>query len=307
MMRYFRNRVKKNELISLRPRRDLPLNMKSISIILLTYNSQASVKATLEAARILSPDIYAVDSFSSDGTINILKKHDVKVYQRTFENYAEQRNWAMNHLEVNSEWQLHLDADEILTSELIDEIKSELISTDTYEGYFIPRKIHFLGRDLKHGGYFPIYHMRLFRTGCARVEDRIYDQHFVLSGRGKKLKSFFIDDHRISLSDWTIRHNHWSDLEVKELLGESPEASEKKIIRSSFIGNVLERKRARKKAYLKLPSLVRPFALFFYRYVFRLGFLDGWPGFIYCVLQAFWFRFLIDAKIYEAERFRPGS
>ena len=227
----------------------------------------------------------------------------MKVFQRKFVNYSEQRNWAIDNIETGEEWQLHLDADEIMSGGLIEEIRKELHSGDKYDGYFIPRKTRFLGRDLVHGGYFPIYHMRLFRTGRGRVETKLYDQHFILTGQGKRLRGYFIDDHQMSLSEWIIRHNRWSDLEAREMLGvESAiqHGSEAELVGPSVLGNVLERKRARKALYLSLPRFSRAFGLFIYRYVFRMGFLDGIPGLIYCVLQAFWFRFVIDAKCYEA-------
>jgi glycosyltransferase involved in cell wall biosynthesis len=278
----------------------------TISIVLLTFNSEASLEATLTAACTLSQDVYAVDSFSTDATVSVLRKYGVNVVQRPFENYSAQRNWAIQHLPTKHGWQLHLDADEILSSELIEEIQCEMQGQGQPDGYFIPRKIRFLRRDLNHGGYYPIYHMRLFRCGHARVEDKIYDQHFVLSGRGKRLKFPFIDDHRMSLSEWTVRHNRWSDFEAEELQGREVikrDPQLRGLVQSSMFGNVLERKRAQKSSYLRLPSLFRPFALFCYRYIFRLGFLDGTPGLIYCALQAFWFRFLIDAKCYEIGRF----
>ena len=277
----------------------------TISVVLLTFNSEASLEATLTAICALSRDVHAVNSFSSDGTLGLLKKYGVNVVQRPFENYSAQRNWAIEHLQTKHEWQLHLDADEILSPQLIEEIRHVLVMPDQADGYFIPRKIRFLGHDLDHGGYYPIYHMRLFRRGHARVEDKIYDQHFVLTGRGKKLKFPFVDDHQFSLSEWTTRHNRWSDFEAKELLGfktVTPGPGPRQLIKPSNFGNVLERKRARKQRYYKQPILIRPFALFLYRYICRLGFLDGKAGLIYCVLQAFWFRFLIDAKCYEAER-----
>ena len=140
-----------------------------ISIVLLTFNSDASLSATLDAARTLSQDLYAVDSFSSDGTLEILNKYGVNVVQRKFENYSAQRNWAIANLNTKYEWQLHLDADEIMSDDLIEEIQREFVEPDEFTGYFIQRKIRFLGRHLNHLGYYPIYHMRLFRLVNARV------------------------------------------------------------------------------------------------------------------------------------------
>jgi glycosyltransferase involved in cell wall biosynthesis len=267
-----------------------------ISVIILTYNSEATVQDTLAAAARVSEDIHVVDSFSTDRTLDICRACGAIVTQRRFINYAEQRNWAIANLPLRHNWQLHLDADEILTAELIVEIKEfDGNRPAGIDGFFIPRLIRFLGRDLRHGGYYPIYHMRLFRSGCAQVEDRHYDQHFVLNGNSKVLSAPFIDDHRMTLNEWIQRHNRWSDLEVDDLL-QPPSGP---TIVGNERGNPIERARARKSFYYRAPIFWRPFMLFLYRYLLRAGFLDGAPGLIYCVLQSFWFRFLVDAKLYE--------
>ena len=104
-----------------------------------------------------------------------------------------------------------------------------------------------------------------------------------------------IDDIRMSLSEWTARHNRWSDAEVREVL----EPGGAGVIAGRIGGNPIERKRALRGGYNRAPLFLRALGLFFYRYVLRLGFLDGMPGLIFFVLQTFWFRFLVDAKLYE--------
>jgi hypothetical protein len=147
----------------------------------------------------------------------------------------------------------------------------------------------------------PTWHLRLFRSGVGRCEDRKYDQHYyLLSGQTARLRNSMIDDIRLSLSEWTTRHNRWADGEIAELLsGESGGR-----ITASATGNAAEQKRYLRSLYDRAPSLLRPFVLFHYRYFFRLGFLDGVEGFIFYVLQTFWFRFLIDAKLWEARKSR---
>jgi glycosyltransferase involved in cell wall biosynthesis len=275
-----------------------------LSVIILTYNSEATIQRTVAAAAEVSDDINVVDSHSTDRTLEICRSYRATVTQRPFVNYADQRNWAIDHLTLRYDRQLHLDADEILSKELIRQIK-EIDGNwpESVDGYFIPRLIRFLGRELRHGGYYPIYHMRLFRSGHAHVEDLYYDQHFVLQGNGFPLSAPMIDDHRMTLSEWTQRHNRWSDLEADDLT--TPLSGH--TIVGDKEGNPIERARARKNFYYRSPILLRPFLLFFYRYVLRAGFLDGTPGFIYCVLQAFWYRFLVDAKLYERSLAKPTS
>jgi hypothetical protein len=190
---------------------------------------------------------------------------------------------------------LHLDADEWMDDELVAAILA-LPEEPEHAGYFLPRYLRFLGRVLRHGGMSPTWHLRLFRSGVGRCEDRKYDQHFLLlSGTSGQLHGTMIDDIRMPLTEWIARHNRWADGEVAEL--DCKETSGR--LQPDARGNPAQRKRFLRQQYNRMPLFVRPFALFVYRYFFRLGFLDGTEGFIFWVLQTFWFRFLVDAKIWE--------
>lgn len=269
----------------------------SLSVIILTFNAQATIAATLASAAEVSDDIHVVDSGSTDRTLAILAEHGIEAMSHPFDDYGKQRNWAIDNLPLKYGWQLHLDADERLTPELAGKIKALKGSFPAdVDGYFIPRLMYFLGRPIRHGGMYPIWHMRLFRSGKARCEDRRYDQHFRCEGATAQIDAPMIDDIRMTLSDWTVRHNRWSDAEVTEFL--NPGGSG--VIAGRFYGNPIERKRAQRAGYNRAPMFLRALGLFFYRYVLRLGFLDGMPGLIFFVLQTFWFRFLVDAKIYES-------
>lgn len=270
------------------------------SVIVLSFNSEETLGATLARACEISDEIFVVDSFSSDGTVALAESHGAKVVQHAFENYGAQRNWAIDSLPISGKWQLHLDADEVMDAELIAAIL-ELPDHPEHAGYFVPRYVKFLGRVLRHGGMSPTWHLRLFCSGVGRCEDRKYDQHFLLqSGTTGQLRGVLIDDIAMSLSEWTARHNRWADGEVAELDAKQ-EAGR---LVADAKGNPAQRKRALREKYNKLPLFVRPFALFTYRFVFKLGFLDGTEGFIFWVLQTFWFRFLIDAKIWEKRNLR---
>ncbi len=265
------------------------------TVIVLTFNSENSLRATLERAREVSDEIFVVDSFSTDGTAALARGLGATVVEHAFENYGAQRNWAIQELPVTRAWQLHLDADEVMDAELVKAIRA-LPEEPRESGFFVARYVRFLGRVLRHGGMSPTWHMRLFRTGVGRCEARKYDQHFYLTaGESGQLAGAMIDDMRMGLSEWTARHNRWSDAEVAELGAGETEGR----VHADAHGNPVERKRWLRERYNKLPLFVRPFGLFVYRYFFRLGFRDGVEGFIFWVLQTFWFRFLIDAKIWE--------
>lgn len=265
------------------------------TVILLAFNSEDTLGATLASARQVSDEIIVVDSYSKDGTVDLARRLGATVIQHSFENYGAQRNWAIDNLPITAAWQLHLDADEWMNAELVNAIRA-LPCEPPHSGYFLPRYLRFLGRVLRHGGMSPTWHLRLFRTGAGRCEDRKYDQHFLLtSGTSGRLSGAMIDDIRMPLTEWTARHNRWADGEVAEL--ETDERSGR--IMPNARGNPVEQKRFLRQQYDRVPLFIRPFLLFVYRYFFRLGFLDGTEGFIFWVLQTFWFRFLVDAKIWE--------
>jgi glycosyltransferase involved in cell wall biosynthesis len=268
------------------------------AVIVLTLNSEETLGATLDQARRVSDEIFVVDSGSKDRTVEVARTAGAEVVEHPFEHYGAQRNWAIDNLPVRGTWQLHLDADEWMNDRLVEEILS-LPEDSPESGYLLPRYVKFLGRVMRHGGMSPTWHLRLFRSGVGRCEERKYDQHFLLlHGTTVQLPGEIIDDNRMSLSEWTARHNRWADHEVAELgnrgTGDRVQADAR--------GNPIERKRHLRERYNRMPLFVRPFCIFIYRYFFRLGFLDGTEGLIFWTLQTFWFRFLVDAKIWEKRR-----
>jgi glycosyltransferase involved in cell wall biosynthesis len=275
------------------------------TVILLSFNSENTLGATLARARQVSDEIFVIDSFSTDGTVALAESYGAKVTQHAFENYGAQRNWGIDNLPITGNWQLHLDADEEMDDELVAAIVA-LPDEPVHAGYFVPRYVKFLGRVLRHGGMSPTWHLRLFRSGVGRCEDRKYDQHFLLTGTGStaQLSGILIDDNAMSISEWTARHNRWADGEVAEMFAAQAGEAASGRLTADPKGNPAQRKRALRQKYNKLPLFVRPFVLFGYRYFFKLGFLDGQEGFIFWVLQTFWFRFLIDAKIWEKRHMR---
>ncbi|MGQ0663939.1 MAG: glycosyltransferase family 2 protein [Pseudomonadota bacterium] len=271
--------------------------MLPISVVVLSFDSEATIAATLANAARVSDDVHVLDSFSSDRTLDLVRAAGARLVQRPFETYGAQRNWAIANLPLKHDWELHLDADEQVTPELAAELAALMGAGPPagIGGYYIPRLVHFHGRPLRHGGMYPIYHLRLFRRGQGKCETRKYDQHFHVEGKTAKLASPMIDDIRLSLSEWTRRHNRWADAEVDELLASGGTGA---IGRAGPEDPVAEQ-RAKRDFYYRQPPFLRAFLLFLYRYVWKRGFLDGREGLIFYVLQTFWFRFLIDAKLHE--------
>ncbi|MDP3052540.1 MAG: glycosyltransferase family 2 protein [bacterium] len=254
-----------------------------ISVIILTYNEELNLENCLKSIAGWASEIIIVDSFSSDKTLEIAKKYTLNIVKHSFVNQAEQFNWALDNLKIKNDWILRLDADEYLTEELKAEITEKLKNeSDNINGYCIKRRVYFMGRWIKHGGYYPTWILRLFKNGKARSEEREMDEHIILSaGQAGKLENDFIDDNKKDLTWWIEKHNNYSSREAKEAIKENYGDKKKRVF------------------YYNLPLFCRPFLYFVYRYFFLLGFLDGKEGMIFHFLHAFWYRFLVDSKIYE--------
>lgn len=273
-------------------------------VVILTFNSASIIRETVSEAKKVSPHVFAVDSHSSDGTPAILAELGCTVVQRPFANYSDQRNWAIAQVEQAYEWQLHLDADEVLDARAVADINALLSGTPGSDAYLIRRRDYFMGKMLRFSGLNP-WHLRLFRSGQGRCESRLYDQHFISPATPGRLGGFMHDKNSARLSDWIASHNRWSDAEAKEKLG--PRVAADDVLKPRLMGDARERTRFIKELYYKLPIGIRSLGYFFYRYVFRLGFLDGRTGFYFAFFQALWFRMLVDAKMYEQRNQQPSN
>ncbi|HTY13183.1 MAG TPA: glycosyltransferase family 2 protein [Candidatus Omnitrophota bacterium] len=269
-----------------------------ITAIVLTYNEEANLEACLQSLAGRVETVLVVDSFSTDRTVDISRSVGAVVHQHEFSTQACQFNWALDNLKVGSDWVLRLDADERMTDELWGEIEKNLErAKGDIGGFILNRRLHFMGKWIRHGGCYPIRLLRLFRKGMARSEDRAMDEHLVLlEGRAVTLKKDFIHENRKSLYWWTDKHNDYSTREMKIIVGDEKSGD----LRPGVSGGQAAGKRWLKgNLYLRLPLFVRAGLYFSYRYFIRLGFMDGCPGLVYHFLQAMWYRFLVDAKVYE--------
>jgi glycosyltransferase involved in cell wall biosynthesis len=281
-----------------------------LSVIVLTRDEEDNLPACLASVRALGAQVFVVDSGSTDRTVEIARAAGCQVVEHPFENYARQRNWAFDHLPIATSWTLCLDADERLTPDLAAEIAAVLAQGDTqHDGYMLRKRTVFMGRWLRHGGQYPAYHLRLFRTGLGRCEDRLYDQHFVVTGAIDVLNNDYIDVITSDIASFVARHNRWAALEAEEISRKNhPDFSMPRFtVQARLLGTAIERKRfIRNDIYLQLPLFIRPLLLWIYAYIIRLGFLDGIEGLIFYTLQRFWFRFLVDAKMWEIRLADPS-
>ena len=274
--------------------------MKQFSVIILTFNEEENIRRCLDSITDFTDDIIIIDSFSTDATLKICEKYGCRVFQHAFTNQALQFNWALDNVPWERPWTLRLDADEVLPDKLKQELR-ELTATCGPEvtGIYLNRRMYFMNRWLKHGGMYPHYILRAFRKGAGRYEEKT-EEHFVLaSGRAIYAKNDFLEDNRQNtLKYWLKKHDDLSDGEIRDTLLETRNPGLD--LKEDLFGNKVERTRWLKtRVYAKSPLFLRAFLYFIYRYFLRLGFLDGVPGLIFHVLQAFWYRFYIDARIYE--------
>ena len=268
----------------------------TLGVIVLTFNSANVIERTIRAALSVSNTVLVVDSGSTDDTLGVVRALGCQVVQRPFKNYADQRNWAIAEFGHRSHWQLHLDADEVLDAKAITEVRRVLADPAGATAFIFERRTYFMGKPLRFGGATN-YHLRLFKSGTARCEDRLYDQHFVSELPGVRIGGLLHDMNVGSLTEWTARHNRWSDLEAAELRRD--EAATSGQIKARLSADPRERRRLYKGRYYSAPPILRAILLFFFRYVAQGGFFDGRAGFYYAFFQAFWFRMLVDAKLEE--------
>jgi len=304
----------------------------TVTVIVLTLNEEANLPACLRSLTGLDCEVFVVDSGSTDQTLEIAAANGAQVFDHPFKNYAAQRNWAQGNLPIRSDWLLHLDADERLTPDLVEEIRevlgikreegrarsreqgaagreqrsevgdqrSEAGDLIGIDGFLLRKRTIFMGKWISHGGHYPSYHLRLFRKGKGSCEERLYDQHFIVTGKIAKLNNDYVDVLCSNIDTWIARHTRWAELEAKQLLMSANGGSQ---VRPALFGNPIERRRwLRTGLYGRSPLYLRALFYWLYRYFLRLGFLDGKEGFIFHFLQGFWFRLLVDIKLDEFKR-----
>ncbi|MGQ0696837.1 MAG: glycosyltransferase family 2 protein [Panacagrimonas sp.] len=285
--------------------------VRRVTVLILTYNEEKHLARAIESVRPFARQVVVVDSFSSDRTIEIARSLGATVLQNRWEqNYARQFNWGLDHASIEGDWVMRLDADEYATQELALEITQRLATLSAeVSGVYTKRRIHFLGRWIRHGAVYPMWVLRLWRTGRGRCENRWMDEHIRLSeGTSLRFEHDLVDENLNDLTWWTEKHNRYAVREAADLLNMKYGFAAYDDVSTMTAREQSKLKRwIKERVYARLPLFVRPAGYFFYRYFLKLGFLDGVPGLAWHMLQGFWYRFLVDAKIYEAEARTGGD
>lgn len=271
----------------------------SVSVVVLTFNEEKNLPACLGSVAGWAAQIFVVDSGSTDRTVAIAKELGAAVLTHPFESHARQWQWAFVTLPISSSWVLALDADQSLSPELRADITARLSTWNDANGpagFYLNRRQVFRGRWIRHGGYYPKYLLKLFRRDAVTLDETdLVDHHFHVKGSTAILDGDLIEDNRNEreIAVWVGKHNRYAVLQAREEQTRKADAGAHQS-RGSAFGSPDDRTRLRKRIWNRLPLYIRPFGYFFYRYVLRLGFLDGKEGFIFHFMQAFWYRLLVD-------------
>jgi len=284
--------------------------VSDISVIILTNNEALHIERCIKNLQPIAREIFILDSFSTDQTVQIAESLGAKVLQRPWKNYADQFQWGLDNCPIQTSWVMRMDADEYLEPPLIEEIVRKLPELPSdINGIYLKRKHHFLGRWIKHGDRYPLVLLRIWKTGQAHIENRWMDEHIVLdSGNAVTFSGDFVDDN-LNTVEWFIeKHNRYASREMVDIINHKYHLFARDVsIDDAKTGQAKIKRFVKESLYNKLPLFVRPALYFFYRYILRLGFLDGAEGFAYHFMQGLWYRCLVDLKCLEAERVLAGA
>jgi glycosyltransferase involved in cell wall biosynthesis len=270
----------------------------TVAVIILTYNEEANIAHALSNVVGWADEVFVLDSMSTDGTPAIARQYECHVAQHPFEDYGRQRNYALDTLPIRSEWVFFLDADESLSTALKNEIASLITTVPAENGFYVRFRLIWMGRWIRRG-YYPSWILRLCRHGKSRCENRAVNELLFVEGATGYLSNDLIHEDRRGIGDWIAKHNRYASREACELARTEQERRSNEID-GRLMGSQAERRRwIRRHVWNRLPPIVRPVAYFCYRYVLRLGFLDGVPGVTFHFLQALWYPMLIDINYLE--------
>ena len=279
--------------------------MTDLTALILTRDEALHLPRALASLHGIATRVVVVDSGSTDATIQIARDAGAEVWTHPWTSYAQQFNAALDRLGPGDGWVLRLDADEYVTPALGAQIAAGLPDV---AGVTVGRSMYFQGQPIRYGGLFPARMLRLFRQGQGRVEARWMDEHILVDGPVAHLAGQIIDDNRKPLDWWIAKHNAYASREVVDILNHrhgflEPQLAPQLAPQLGPAGAAGVKRRIKDQLYARLPGGLRAGVYFLYRYVLRGGFRDGAQARAFHVLQGFWYRYLVDAKLAEVERF----
>jgi glycosyltransferase involved in cell wall biosynthesis len=252
-----------------------------VDVLILTHNEELNLPVALASVQGLARRVFVLDSGSTDQTIPIAKAAGAQVVHHDWAGYADQRNWALDNVPYESPWILILDADESLSANLAEEIRqivSQPPETINESAFYLNRVLIFMGRPIRHCGYFPSWNIRLFKRGMARYEQRHVHEHMIVNGPKGHLRALMRHEDRRGLEHYIAKHNRYSTLEARELYRQvEPWPGFRRFFRDRTARRRFIKYRLATK--IAMPWLWR----FFYMYIFKAGFLDAKAGLCFCL------------------------
>ncbi|MBD2292980.1 glycosyltransferase family 2 protein [Anabaena sphaerica FACHB-251] len=277
-----------------------------VSVLIPAKNEEANLPACLASLQV-ADEIFLVDSQSTDRSVEIAESYGAKVVQFKFNgSWPKKKNWSLENLPFRNEWVLIVDCDERITPESWAEI-AELIKNDEFNGYYINRRVFFLGKWIRHGGKYPDWNLRLFKHQKGRYEnlntedipntgDNEVHEHVILQGKVGYLKNDMLHEDFRDLYHWLERHNRYSNWEARVYFNLLAGKDNSNTIGANLFGDAVQRKRFLKTVWVRLPF--KPLLRFILFYIIQRGFLDGKAGYIYGRLLS-QYEYQIGVKLYE--------
>lgn len=279
---------------------------RDLTVIILTFNEEMHIERAIDSIRPIVEDIIVVDSCSTDLTVQKALELGATVVQHEFINHAKQFQWALDNCSFESEWVMRLDADEYFSPELVRECRERLAGLPAeISGINLRRRQIFMDRWIRYGDRYPLILLRIWRRGRAHIEQRWMDEHIVLDeGHSITFDNDFYDHNLNSISWWMEKHNNYATREALDVIisRRSLSLTDSKISQAGIHSQASRKRLIKELIYNRFPLGTGPLLYFFYRYFLRAGFLDGKEGLVYHALQGFWYRFLVDVKVFEMER-----
>jgi glycosyltransferase involved in cell wall biosynthesis len=277
----------------------------TLAVIILTHNEERHIARALTSVAGFATEVFVVDSFSTDRTVELAQAQGATALQNKFINYAKQFQWALDNAPITASWIMRLDADEVIEADLAARIRDELPRLpDEVVGINLKRKHIFLGRWIRHGGRYPLLLLRIWRRGHGRIEDRWMDEHMILwGGRTVTFDGGFADHNLNDLSFFTDKHNKYATREAIDVINERRRLFRRDVDLVTEEGSqqAAIKRWIKERLYNRIPYQISTPAYFLFRMIFLLGFLDGKAGLVYHGLQGLWYRFLVGAKVAELE------
>lgn len=281
-----------------------------VSVLIPAKNEEANLPACLESVA-RADEVFVVDSQSYDRSVEIAERFGATIVQFHFNGrHPKKKNWSLDNLPFRNEWVLIVDCDERITPELWAEIETAIARSE-FDGYYLNRRVYFLGQWIRHGGKYPDWNLRLFKHAKGRYEnlgtegirntgDNEVHEHVVLSGKVGYLQQDMLHIDFRDLYQWLERHNRYSNWEAKVYLNLLTGEDDRDTIGANLFGDAVQRKRFLKRIWVRLPF--KPVLRFILFYFIRLGFLDGKAGLIYATLLSH-YEYQIGVKLYELRQF----